>query len=42
MFTFDEQYNNFKQLSERTKESYEFWYNVVVSSWEELFKPKQK
>jgi hypothetical protein len=42
MYTFDEQYKNFKQLSERTKESYDFWYNVVMSSWEDLFKLKQK
>jgi hypothetical protein len=42
MFTFEEQYENFKQLSKRTKEAYEFWYNVVVSSWEDLFKHKQK
>ena len=42
MFTFDEQYKKFEQLNERNKEAYEFWLKAIVSTWEDLFKPKKK
>jgi hypothetical protein len=42
MFDFDKQYKEFEQLSERTKQAYEFWLKVVISSWEDLFKLNKK
>jgi hypothetical protein len=42
MFDFDKQYKEFEQLNERTKQVYEFWLNVMVSTWEDLFKFKKK
>jgi hypothetical protein len=40
MFTFDEQYKNYEQLIERTKQAYEFWVSCVFSSAKEFFKVK--
>jgi hypothetical protein len=42
MFTFEEQYKKFEQLSERTKQAYDFWVSCVTSTWEDFFKPKKK
>jgi hypothetical protein len=42
MFDFDKQYKEFEQLSERTKQAYEFWLKAVTSTWEDLFKLKKK
>ena len=41
-FSFEEQYKKFEELAERTKQAYEFWYNCVVSTWEDFCKPKKK
>jgi len=41
MFDFDKQYKEFEQLSERTKQVYEFWLKAMVSTWEDLFKFKK-
>ena len=42
MFTFDEQYKKFEEITERTKQAYEFWYKCLLSTWEDFFKPKKK
>ena len=43
MFSFDEQYKKFEQVTERTKQAYEFWINAVASTWQDFFKaPKSK
>jgi hypothetical protein len=42
MFTFEEQYKKFEQLSERTKQAYDFWVSCVTSTLEDFFKPKKK
>jgi hypothetical protein len=42
MFSFDDQYKKFEELNERTKQAYEFWVNVVTSTWEDFFKSKKK
>jgi len=42
MFTFEDQYKQYEQLLDRTKQAYEFWINAVTSTWEDLFKPKKK
>jgi hypothetical protein len=42
MFSFEEQYKKFEELTERTKQAYEFWVNAVASTWEDFFKPKKK
>ena len=42
MFTFEDQYKKFEQLSERTKQAYEFWINCVTSTLEDFFKPRKK
>jgi hypothetical protein len=42
MFTFEEQYKQYEQLLDRTKQAYEFWINAVTSTWEDLFKSKKK
>jgi hypothetical protein len=42
MFTFEEQFKKFEELSERTKQVYEFWFNAATSTLEDLFKPKKK
>jgi hypothetical protein len=38
MFTFEEQFKKYEQLLERTKETYEFWTNCVMSSWKDFLK----
>lgn len=40
MFTFDEQFKKYEDLTERTKQAYEFWYNCVYSSVKEFFTKK--
>ena len=42
MFSFDDQYKKFEQVTERTKQAYDFWYNCLLSTWEDFFKPKKK
>ena len=42
MFTFEDQYKKFEQLAERTKQTYEFWINAVMSTVEDFYKPKKK
>jgi hypothetical protein len=41
MFDFDKQYKEFEQLSERTKQAYEFWYNCVMDAWKDLLNKKK-
>jgi hypothetical protein len=41
MFDFEKQYKGFEQLHERTKQTYEFWLKVMVSTWEDLLKLKK-
>jgi isocitrate dehydrogenase kinase/phosphatase len=38
MFTFDEQYKKFEEVTERTKQIYEFWYNCVVTTLKDFYK----
>lgn len=38
MFTFEEQFKKFEELNERTKQAYEFWLNVVTSTWKDFCK----
>ena len=42
MFTFEDQYKQYEQLLDRTKQAYEFWVNAVVSTVEDFYKPKKK
>jgi hypothetical protein len=42
MFTFEEQYKKFEELNERTKQAYEFWVKAVMSTFEDIYKPKKK
>jgi hypothetical protein len=42
MFGFDEQYKKFEELNERTKQVYEFWVKAVMSTFEDIYKPKKK
>jgi hypothetical protein len=42
MFTFEEQYKKFEELNERTKQFYEFWVKAVMSTFEDMSKPKKK
>ena len=42
MFTFEDQYKQYEQLFDRTKQMYEFWLNAVTSTFEDLYKPKKK
>ena len=42
MFTFEDQYKQYEQLLDRTKQMYEFWINAVTSTFEDLYKPKKK
>ena len=41
MFTFDEQYKKFEEVTERTKQMYEFWYNCVIETLKDLYKNKK-
>ena len=41
MFTFDEQYKKFEEVTERTKQMYEFWYNCVIETLKDLYKTKK-
>jgi hypothetical protein len=38
MFTFEEQYKKFEELSDRTKQAYEFWVNCVFSSFKDFLR----
>jgi hypothetical protein len=38
MFTFNEQQKQFEEITERTKQMYEFWYNAVVSTLKDFYK----
>ena len=42
MFKFEDQYKQYEQLLERTKQAYEFWLNAVTSTFEDLYKLKKK
>ena len=42
MFKFEDQYKQYEQLLDRTKQMYEFWLNAVTSTFEDLYKPKKK
>jgi hypothetical protein len=42
MFKFEDQYKQYEQLVERTKQVYEFWLNAVTSTLEDLYKPRKK
>jgi hypothetical protein len=42
MFKFEDQYKQYEQLLDRTKQMYEFWINAVTSTFEDLYKPKKK
>jgi hypothetical protein len=42
MFSFDEQYKKFEELAERTKQAYEFWYNCLVSTWQDFTNQRNK
>jgi hypothetical protein len=42
MFKFEDQYKQYEQLVERTKQVYDFWLNVVTSTLEDLYKPRKK
>jgi len=46
MFDFEEQYKEatkqYKEITERTKQAYEFWVKAVMSTFEDLCKPKKK
>jgi hypothetical protein len=42
MFKFEDQYKQYEQLVERTKQVYDFWLNAVTSTFEDLYKPKKK
>jgi hypothetical protein len=41
MFTFDEQYKQFEEVANRTKQAYEFWYNCVIETLKDLYKTKK-
>ena len=40
MFSFEEQYKKFEELSERTKQAYDFWYNCIMSTFKDFCKKK--
>ena len=40
MFTFEEQFKKFEELSERTKQAYEFWYSCIISTLKDFCKTK--
>ena len=42
MFTFDEQYKKFEEVIDRTQSMYEFWVKAVMSTFEDIYKPKKK
>jgi hypothetical protein len=42
MFKFEDQYKQYEQLLDRTKQAYEFWLNAVTSTLEDLYKPRKK
>ncbi len=42
MFTFEEQYKKFEEVTERTKQAYEFWVNCLSSTWQDFFKAPKK
>ena len=42
MFKFEDQYKQYEQLLDRTKQMYEFWLNAVTSTFEDLYKTKKK
>jgi len=42
MFSFEEQYKKFEELTERTKQVYEFWVNAVFANVQDFYKPKKK
>ena len=41
MFSFKDQYKQFEELAERTKQVYEFWIGIVTSTLEDLYNPKK-
>jgi hypothetical protein len=38
MFTFDEQYKQFEEVANKTKQAYEFWYNCLLSTLKDFYK----
>ena len=46
MFLFEDQYKEvtkqYEELTERTKQAYEFWVKAVMSTFEDFYKPKKK
>ena len=41
MFTFDDQYKKFEQLTEQYKQATEFWFNAILSSFKDFYKTKK-
>jgi hypothetical protein len=42
MFKFEEQYKKFKEVADRTKEAYDFWTKLVLSTWEDFYSSNSK
>jgi hypothetical protein len=35
---YEKEFEKFEELSERTKQAYEFWYNCLISNWKNFIK----
>ena len=42
MFEFTKQTKQYEELAARIKEVNDLWVNIVLSTWEDFFKPKKK
>jgi uncharacterized protein YozE (UPF0346 family) len=42
MFDFAKQTKQFEDLAARIKDMNDFWVNIVMSTWKEIYEPKKK